>query len=115
MTKSAFPGDRGKEKSYEMIPISPAACLALKKDFNGVLAVVPYLNDKKGHDHETYHNRSSNSICSLERGRPGATRTLLARNNHRSVSGVVHLAVGRHDKCRPHVEEHWPRRLQRKR
>jgi hypothetical protein len=98
-----------------MIPISPAACLALKKDFNGMLAVVPYLNDKKGHDHETYNNRSSNSICSLERGRPGATRTLLARNNHRSVSGVVHLAVGRHDKCRPHVEEHWPRRLQRKR
>jgi hypothetical protein len=89
-----------------MIPISLAACLALKKDFNGVLAVVPYLNDKKGHDHETYNNRSSNSICSLERGRPSATRTLLARNNHRSVSGVVHLAIGGHDKCGPHVEEH---------
>ena len=36
-----------------MIPISLTARLALKKDFNGMLAVVPYLNDKKGHDHET--------------------------------------------------------------
>lgn len=98
-----------------MIPISLAVSFALKKDFNGALAVVPYLNDKKGHNHETHHNRSGNSICSLERGRRGATRTLLARNNHRSVSGVVHLAVGRHDKCGPDVEEHWPRRLQRKR
>ncbi|MDB5609112.1 MAG: hypothetical protein JWP25_6012 [Bradyrhizobium sp.] len=99
-----------------MIPIRLAASFALKKDFNGVLAVVSYLNNKKGHDHETRHNRNSSSIFSLERGRPGAANgTLLARNDHRSVSGVVHLAVGRHDKCGPHVEEHWPRRLQRKR
>jgi hypothetical protein len=35
----------------------------------------------------------------------------LARNSHRSFSGVIHLAVGRHDKRGSHVEQHWPGRL----
>ena len=52
------------------------------------------------------------AFCSLEHGRPGATRNNLWTirnfrwNSHRSVSGVVHLALGGHDKCSPHLEQH---------
>jgi len=37
-------------------------------------AVVPDLNDKKGHNHETYDNRISNCFCSLEHGCHGASQ-----------------------------------------
>ena len=85
-------------------------------------AVVPDLNDKKGHNHETYDNRISKCFCSLEHGRHGAShdrwiircdpgtswdcRIWISRG---SVSEVVRVAVGRLDKCRPHMEQHWPR------
>jgi hypothetical protein len=85
-------------------------------------AVVPDLNDKKGHNHETYDNRTSKCFCSPEHGRHGAShdrriircdagtswdcRIWISRG---SVSGVVRVAVGRLDECRPHMEQHWPR------
>jgi hypothetical protein len=42
----AFPGDLGMENS-SMLPIGLAAFFTLKNDFNGVLAVVPYLTIRK--------------------------------------------------------------------
>jgi hypothetical protein len=85
-------------------------------------AVVTDLNDKKGQNHETYDNRTSKCFCSLEHGRHGAShdrrvircdpgtswdcRIWISRG---SVSGVVRVAVGRLDECRPHVEQHRPR------
>jgi hypothetical protein len=85
-------------------------------------AVVPDLNDKKGHNHETYDNRISKCFCPLEHGRHGAShdrrvircdpgtswdcRIWISRG---SVSGVVRVAVGRLDECRPHLEQHRPR------
>ncbi len=46
-----------------MTPISLAASIALKEDFSGTVEetvrLSPYLNDKKGHSHETYDNRTA--------------------------------------------------------
>jgi hypothetical protein len=85
-------------------------------------AVVPDLNDKKGDNHETYDNRTSKCFCSLEHGRhgashdrriircdPGTSRDCRIWISRGSVGGVVRVAVGRLDKCRPHMEQHWPR------
>jgi hypothetical protein len=68
---------------------------------------------REGIHHETYNDSCSNRICSLEHGRPGATRNNLwdirisCWDSDRSVSRVVHLAVGGHHKCSPHLEQHW--------
>jgi hypothetical protein len=56
---------------------SSAASSRLKKilmDGRADGAVVSYLNDKKGHSHETYDNCTGNCIRSLGHGRAGASR-----------------------------------------
>src|SRR4030088_3783786 len=57
--------------------------------------------------HETDDNVTCDSLHSHKHVRAGARpRTGWVRNSHGSFSGFVHGSGG-HDKCSPHMGEHW--------